>query len=103
MNSSLFRLGARRLRDSRRWLAVIAPWCWALARAADPPGVVIDYSPAASGIYIGSPSLAVLTNGDYVASHDEFGPRSTEETWAVTKMFGSRDHGQTWTALACVE
>ena len=31
------------------------------------PGVVIDHSPAASGQYIGSPGLAVLPNGDFVA------------------------------------
>jgi len=29
------------------------------------PGVVIDHSPAASGLYIGSPSIAILTNGDF--------------------------------------
>jgi len=49
------------------------------------PGVVIDHSPAASGIYIG-PSLAVLINGDYVASHDEFGPKSTEHSRAVSNL-----------------
>lgn len=35
-------------------------------RAAEPPaqvpGVVIDHSPQASGIYIGSPSIAILAN-----------------------------------------
>ena len=51
------------------------------------PGVVIDHSPAASGIYIGSPSLAVLANGNYVASHDEFGPKSTEHSRAVSHLF----------------
>src|SRR5512138_3152415 len=40
------------------------------------PGVVIDHRPASSGLYIGSPSLVVLTNGDYLASHDLFGPKS---------------------------
>ena len=34
------------------------------AEQAMVPGVVIDHSPAASGIYIGSPSLAVLSKGD---------------------------------------
>ena len=42
------------------------------------PGVVIDHVPAKTGIYVGSPSIAKLPNGDYVATHDEFGPKSTE-------------------------
>ena len=49
----------------------------------NPPGVVIDYSPAKSRQYIGSPSLAVLPNGEYVASHDFFGPGSTRDTRRV--------------------
>ena len=74
--------------------------------AADPPvvpGVVIDYSPASSGIYIGSPSLAVLTNGDYVASHDEFGPKSTEHSRAISHVFQSRDRGATWKKISTID
>jgi hypothetical protein len=58
------------------------------------PGVVIDHSPKTSGIYIGSPSLAVWTNGDYIATHDDFGPNST---LAKTTVFTSHDRGRTWT------
>lgn len=69
-------------------------------RAAEPPaqvpGVVIDHSPQASGIYIGSPSIAILPGGVYVASHDEFGPKSTEHVAAVTRVFGSADRGRSW-------
>jgi beta-galactosidase len=67
------------------------------------PGVIIDHSPARSGIYIGSPSLAMLSTTDYVASHDEFGPRSSEQTRAITKVFASHDRGQTWTNIARVD
>ena len=67
------------------------------------PGVVIDHSPAASGIYIGSPSLAVLTNGDYVASHDEFGPKSTEHSRALSHIFQSRDRGAHWKKIATID
>src|SRR4051812_28468776 len=42
------------------------------------PGVVIDHVPPSSGLYVGSPSIAVLANGDYLASHDYFGPKSGE-------------------------
>lgn len=58
------------------------------------PGVVIDYSPAKSRQYIGSPSIAVLPGGEYVASHDFFGPGSTRDRTAV---FASSDRGKTWT------
>lgn len=60
-------------------------------------GVVIDYSPASSKLYIGSPSLAVLPNGDYVASHDFF---STGNTGDRTRVFGSSDRGGTWALRA---
>src|SRR5690348_1872056 len=71
--------------------------------AGEVPGTVIDHSPASSGIYIGSPSLAILPNGVYVASHDEFGPSSTEFTRGVTRVFGSNDRGQSWRPLATVQ
>jgi hypothetical protein len=67
------------------------------------PGIVIDHSPASSGIYIGSPSLAVLPGGDYVASHDEFGPKSTEQTQAVSRVFRSADRGQTWKKISTID
>ena len=57
------------------------------------PGVVIDHRPAAARQFIGSPSLAVLPGGDYVASHDSFGAGSTLNR---TVIFGSEDRGQTW-------
>lgn len=69
--------------------------------AADaPPGVVIDHEPAAARRYIGSPSLAILPDGAYVASHDFFGPASNEKVSGVTRIFGSRDRGLTWQRLA---
>jgi hypothetical protein len=63
---------------------------------AQVPGVVINHSPARSGCYIGSPSLAILPNGDYVASHDFFGPQAEHTTAATTLVFGSQDGGDTW-------
>ncbi|MGI9455163.1 MAG: sialidase family protein [Aeoliella sp.] len=67
------------------------------------PGVVIDHLPAASGIYIGSPSIARLPSGDYVATHDEFGPKSTEYERAITRVFRSSDQGQSWQPIAIVD
>ena len=60
------------------------------------PGVVIDYIPASTGTYIGSPSIAILPNGDYVASHDHFGPKTKEHECALTAVFRSADRGKTW-------
>lgn len=41
------------------------------------PGTIVDFQPASSGKYIGSPSLVILPTGDYIASHDVFGPNSS--------------------------
>ena len=67
------------------------------------PGVVIDHSLASSGLYIGSPSLAVLTNGDYVASHDFFGPQSGEFQSARSVVFRSSDRGQNWKKVSEIQ
>ena len=60
------------------------------------PGVVIDHSPADTGIYIGSPSITVLPNGFYIVSHDFFGPATKEDQ---TVIFRSKDAGRTWEKL----
>ena len=80
----------------------------AAAAAAQPdfrgvPGVIIDYSPAASGLYLGSPSLAVLPDGQYVASHDFFGPKSNEHVSARSAVFRSADRGATWRRVAEIQ
>ncbi len=67
------------------------------------PGVVIDHSPASSGQYVGSPSIALLPNGDYVASHDLFGPKSSEHTSAITAVFRSEDRGENWKRVAQID
>jgi hypothetical protein len=77
-------------------LLLLAGTTW----AAVPPGSVIDYQPAATRQYIGSPSIVILPNGTYVASHDFFGPGSTQSTSAVTRVFQSTDRGQHWRQVA---
>ncbi|HOW67543.1 MAG TPA: exo-alpha-sialidase [Candidatus Paceibacterota bacterium] len=67
------------------------------------PGIVIDHSPASSGLYIGSPSLAVLTHGHYVASHDFFGPSSGEHQSARSVIFRSSDRGRTWRKVSEIQ
>jgi hypothetical protein len=67
------------------------------------PGVVIDHVPASTGLYIGSPSIAILTNGDYVASHDYFGPKSAEFQSPRTAVFASADRGETWRMISTIQ
>lgn len=96
-----------------RTLAAVWPlvWTMSLAWSDDPqapdfrevPGVVIAHSPAASGIYIGSPGIVIMPGGTYLAKHDEFGPQSTEGTSAVTHVYQSPDQGRTWAHVARVD
>lgn len=65
-----------------------------------PPGAVIDHESRAAGRYIGSPSLVILPNGDYVSSHDFFGPNSRQSVSGVTRVFLSRDRGASWNQVA---
>jgi hypothetical protein len=64
------------------------------------PGVIIDYSSAKSRQYIGSPGLAVLPDGCYVASHDFFGPGTTN---SKTRIHRSTDKGKKWEILTDIE
>jgi hypothetical protein len=62
------------------------------------PGVVINHSPASSKIYLGSPSIVILPNGDYVVSHDCFGPGARAKGFR-TSVFKSKDKGKSWQHL----
>lgn len=70
------------------------------AQSKKVPGTVVDYIPASTRTYIGSPSICVLPNGDYVASHDHFGPATTEHQQAVTAIFKSTDKGKSWSKIS---
>ncbi|MCE1199428.1 MAG: glycoside hydrolase [Marinilabiliales bacterium] len=79
------------------WVALSHPL---VAEGKRVPGRVVDYLPASGKVYIGSPSLAILPDGSYVASHDYFGPASTEGTKAKSSIFHSQNRGRTWTKIA---
>jgi hypothetical protein len=64
------------------------------------PGDIVCYEPSSSQRYIGSPSLVTLPNGDYVASHDFFGPKSSEWQQATSRIYTSNNKGKTWRYLA---
>jgi len=63
------------------------------------PGVVIDYIASKTKDYVGSPGIAILPNGRYVASHDIFGdgPIGSQGKW--TYVFESLDSGKSWRRL----
>ena len=61
-----------------------------------PPGTVICHYNQQDSIYVGSPSLCILPDGTYIASHDEFGPGSSSTTAAVTRIYRSEDRGEHW-------
>ncbi|MFT3703867.1 MAG: hypothetical protein QM802_15995 [Agriterribacter sp.] len=67
------------------------------------PGIVIATSPASTGLYIGSPSICILDNGDYLASHDLFGPSSNEFEKPVSKIYRSENKGKSWQQVAVIE
>lgn len=71
----------------------------AAAQPAPPPGTVIHHSPASTRLYIGSPSLCVLQDGGYLASHDLFGPGSKEHELGKGRLYRSDDRGKTWRHL----
>lgn len=67
------------------------------------PGTIIGYSPQSSGKYIGSPSIAILPNGDYLASHDLFGPESNEHVQATSLIYKSTNKGKSWRQIATIK
>ncbi|GAB3511446.1 sialidase family protein [Emticicia fontis] len=67
-----------------------------------PPGIVIDYISKETGKYIGSPSICILPDGTYIASHDEFGPKSNEFASAQSRIFSSKDKGKTWQQISSI-
>ncbi len=61
------------------------------------PGVVIDHSPASTGVYLTSPTITIMSDGSYIAATDLSGPGSTEFTIGHTRVYRSTDDGQSWT------
>jgi hypothetical protein len=64
-----------------------------------PVGTVIHNSIAATHRYVGSPSIVVLEDGTYVASHDYFGNGRISDTY----VYRSTDKGMTWKSCAHID
>lgn len=68
-----------------------------------PPGIIITHQPASSGKYIGSPSICIRGNGEYIASHDFFGPGAMERKQGVTVLFKSTNKGRSWEKISTIQ
>ena len=68
---------------------------WAQEYDAHPPGIVIHNSLTVSHEYVGSPSIVIMPDGTYVASHDYFGHKLSD-----TYVYISKDRGRSWTSVA---
>lgn len=66
-------------------------------------GSIVAHRRSDTGEYIGSPSIAILPDGAHVASHDVFGPGTTEFKSATTFVYRSEDRGATWRNVARIE
>ncbi|MFV0469174.1 MAG: polysaccharide deacetylase family protein [Dysgonomonas sp.] len=60
-----------------------------------PPGVVIHNSKAVTKKFVGSPSIVVLNDGTYLASHDYFGGIISDAF-----VYKSTDKGKSWSRIA---
>ncbi|HOJ60192.1 MAG TPA: sialidase family protein, partial [bacterium] len=67
----------------------------------DPLENVIHFSPASTKIYLGSPSLIRLENGDLLAAMDMFGPNAPKPP--VSMIFRSTDNGKKWRFVTEIE
>ncbi len=61
------------------------------------PGVVIQHSPASTGVFLGSPSLVILPGGEYIASFEYFGASGSR-----TDVYRSTDEGQSWSMVSAM-
>ena len=59
-----------------------------------PPGVILAYRSADQGIYLGSPNIVVLPDGNYVATFQDYGIGAAGRQH--TYIFRSEDKGQNW-------
>ena len=90
------------LRPSLIACAVLASLCPTRSRADTFPelgGVVVDAYEFFVSRHVGSPSITIMGDGTYIASHDEFGASASNDT---TFVFRSTDQGRTWVRASVI-
>ncbi|MEW6235399.1 MAG: sialidase family protein, partial [Candidatus Omnitrophota bacterium] len=77
------------------------------AAEQDPLKHVVHFSPPCTGIYLGSPTLVRLDNGDILAAMDQFGPGAPRSSATgrnnMGLLFRSKNNGETWRFVTCFE
>ena len=68
------------------------------------PGVVINHKPAASGVYVGAPSITIMPNGDYINSHNFTSIQQGDQGKVhKTAIYRSEDKGLSWEFLTEID
>ncbi|MFH1741424.1 MAG: sialidase family protein, partial [bacterium] len=73
-----------------------------LCEGMDPLENAIHFSPACTGIYLGSPSIVRVPNGDLLAGMDLFGPKAPKNP-NNSLLFRSTDNGEHWKFVTHIE
>lgn len=63
-------------------------------------GIPVVHQPKVSGIYLGTPSIVILKNGDYLAANDFFGPACKADS---VHIYRSDDKGKSWRFVTKVD
>lgn len=66
------------------------------------PGSVVAHHPWFRQMYVGSPSLCRLSETEYYATHDLFGPKSYEYESPVTRIYKTTNAGVSWKRLPAI-
>lgn len=67
----------------------------------NPPGVIINHSINSTEVYLGSPTICILSNGDYLVAYDEFGS-GTKGQPTKTHIYKSTNEGFEWKYLTTI-
>jgi hypothetical protein len=70
--------------------------------AQDVPGVVVAKAPIVNRSFVASPAIAILKDGSYVVSHDQYGVAFKGKP-KITTVYRSKDKGFTWKKQAEIE
>ncbi|MBO9728344.1 MAG: exo-alpha-sialidase [Chitinophaga sp.] len=65
------------------------------------PGMVIQHVSKGSKLYIGSPSICILPDGNYLATHEYFGPNRTGKS--RVQVYHSANRGKSWERISEIE
>jgi len=96
MNHQVIKFGLLKMKFIFTLVVVLSlTTCAQTKEFSNVPGVVVSYRPAATGIFLGTPSIVILSDGTYVASHGQFGAEAEK-----VSVYESKDKGKTWQRIS---